>query len=1446
TLNANAFSQAVGALTNLGSVILNTGVLTSGLLTNSGGIDLAGGTLNLSAGGTSTTVGGLTGAGTLNVNGGDLALSAANGGLSATTHIASGASVTASAANALGTSAVDVGGTLNLDATDTLANVLSGAGTVNTDAAIGLTGANSFSGSHNVNAGGALTVTAANNLGTSVARVNLTDATAQLLLTGFAGTLANTLSGVVGSTVQLNTGSSVNLTGANADFDGLFDLLGNSTLTVSQPANLGSGSVTIASGSTLAFDTYAGGALTALSNALSGAGTWVLRNSNINLSGNSTDVVGFGGLLDINTASSLTLDGVTALNAGTVLNVNDASSTLNLATTGSYTLNNTLTGAGQVNVDTANTAFNLGAGAGSAFTGNMTLNNATFSLAGTNAGALVGAGLTLGSGSVTTVGVPGTPATETLRALALNGGTLTFTGGAPLSLAESTIDTQSLTANGGTVNVVGGGAWDNTLPVVPPNLSILDQNRGATAMTLINANTASGADTLTLMIDGVAVTPQGVVSAINQNAFHVADATYNYALSNTNGVGATGLFLDYGLSAINLLLDTPNALVIATDASPDANKTLTAQLTGVGGIVFDATHDTLTVTNSLNSYTGSTTVTGGTVLLGSNSAFGATSLLTVNSGATFNTNNFSQSVGALTNLGTVSLDPGVLTSGLLTNSGVIDLAGGTLNLSAGGTSTAVGGLTGAGTLNVNGGDLALSAANGGLSATTHIASGASVTASAANALGTSAVDVGGTLNLDAADTLANVLSGAGTINTDAAVTLSGTNSFSGSHRVNAGGTLTVTASNNLGTSAASVNLTDATAQLLLTGFAGTLANTLSGVVGSTVQLNNAANTTLTGNNAGFAGQFDLTGNSTLTVSQPANLGSGSVNIASGSTLAFDSFAGGALTALNNALSGAGTWVLRNSNITLAGNSTDVVGFGGLLDINTASSLTLDGVTALNAGTVLNVNDASSTLNIATTGSYTLNNTLTGAGQVNVDTANTAFNLGAGAGSAFTGNVTLNNATFSLAGTNAGALVGAGLTLGSGSVTTVGVPGTPATETLRALALNGGTLTFTGGAPLSLAESTIDTQSLTASGGTVNVNVGSAWDNVLPVVPPNLSILDQNRGASAMTLINANTASGADTLTLMINGVAVTPGQGVVSGINQNTVHVADATYSYLLSNTNNLNATGLFLNYGLSALNLLQDGPNALVMATDASPSANKTLTAQLTGTGGIVLDATNGALTVTNSQNSYTGSTTVTGGTVLLGSNSAFGATSQLTVNSGATLNANAFSQAVGALTNLGSVILNTGVLTSGLLTNSGGIDLAGGTLNLSAGGTSTTVGGLTGAGTLNVNGGDLALSAANGGLSATTHIASGASVTASAANALGTSAVDVGGTLNLDAADTLANVLSGAGTVNTEAAVTLSGANSFSGNHNVNADGTLTVTTANNLGTAAARVNLTDATAQ
>ncbi|PVZ81163.1 hypothetical protein C9426_31970, partial [Serratia sp. S1B] len=1207
-------------------------------LSNAGVINLANGTLNITNGGTSTGSGGLTGGGALNVNGGTLTLSGANSGLSADTLIATLATVALTAADALGSGDVNVLGTLNLNAADSLANVLSGSGAINTNAAVTLSGNNDFIGQHNINAGGVLTITNAYNLGTSAARVNLSVPSAELILNGLSGTLANSLSGVANSTVQLTNAADTTLTGSNTLFAGLFDLVGNSTLNVSLADNLGSGRVSIAGGSTLNFNAFEAGVPTALNNTISGAGTWVLNNSNIDLTGNNY-ASGFSGLLNINTGSTLSINGATGLNTGATLGVTTASSILNITNAADFTLNNILTGAGQVNVNMGGNNFNFDTVVGNAFIGNVTLNNTLFSLAGDNANTLVGAGLTLATGSVAMVGIPGTPSTVTLRNLVLDGGQLNFTGGASLSSAESTITTQNLTANSGTINVDNGGAWDNDAPGV----SILEQNRGVSE-TLIRATTASSVSGLTLLtINNQAVTPDGVVSAINQSTVHVADATYNYSLSNIDASNSYGLYLNYGLSVINLLTDYANALVIATDAGAGSNRELTALLTGGtgGGIVFDATNGALTVTNSNNSYGGTTTVRGGNVKLGSNNAFGQTSLLTVNSGASFNTNDFSQTVGALTNAGTVTIDPAVLTTGLLTNTGVIDIAGGTLNVEDGGTSTAVGGLTGAGTLNVNGGELTLSAANSNLSADTLIAAPATVTLTAADALGSSAVNVVGTLNLDAADTLANIFSGDGVINTDAAVTLSGNNDFIGQHNINAGGLLTITHAYNLGTSAARVNLSVPSAELILDGLSGTLANSLSGVANSTVQLTNAADTTLTGSNTLFAGLFDLVGNSTLTVSQNANLGDGRVSIASGSTLNFNAYESGVLSALNNAISGAGTWVLNSSNINLTNNS-NASGFSGLLNINTNASLTIDGATGLNAATVLNVNGATSALNITNAGAFTLNNILTGAGQVNVNTGGNAFIFDTGVGNGFTGNVTLNNTTFSLAGTNASTLVGSGLTLATDSVTTVGIPGTPSTAVLRNLVLDGGTLNFTGGVPLSTAESTITTQNLTANSGTVNVDNGGVWNNDSPAV----SLLEQNRGITE-TLISATTASAVDGLTLKINNQLVTPA-GVVSAINQNAVHVADGTYSYSLSNTNG-SANGLYLSYGLSAINLLTDTSNggALIIATDAGAGSNRELTALLTGVGGIVFDATNGALTVTNSNNLYQGSTTVQGGTV-------------------------------------------------------------------------------------------------------------------------------------------------------------------------------------------------------
>ncbi|WP_422066824.1 beta strand repeat-containing protein, partial [Serratia oryzae] len=1128
------------------------------------------------------------------------------------------------------------------------------------------------------------------------------------------------------------------------------NLTGNSQITLSDSSNITSGNVNLAAGNSLLFGNTYNGAFGAI---LGGTG-----NARVQSAGNVT----------LNAAS--TFAGNWQIDAGGTLNANafnqfgTASIALNgvLNFSNSGTFNNALTGTGLLNINDTGGAFDFGVGAGSAFAGTVDISNATFNLSGLNSSALNNATLRNSTGGVLTLD----PGVHNVGDLVFNGGTLQFSPGGLISTGGGT--------GAGLLSVTG-----NSVIQADPTLltagNILDLNAGAFTDLVQSGNALSAADLARLQLQDLLGNNllTGTTADYIQGGQVVAVNTYDFDLVSNYGFSNLGLSIHEQLTKSDL--QAGQTLTLTSNGA--SNTTLTSQLTGVGNLAIGADSTALTISNELNDYTGTTTVNAGSLTLGTNNALGNTSLLDVVAGATVNLAGHEQTVTALNNAGTVGL------------------AGGTLNVSNGGTSSSTGGLTGTGALNINGGTFTVTGANSGLSAQTQttVASGAIATLSGAGNLGSSGVEVNGTLNLNSANpAFGNQLSGVGTVNANAAVTLTGNNSFSGTFDVNANGSLTVSSAANLGN--AEVDLTDATAQLLLNGFTDNLDNTLSGVLDSTVQLSNASNTTLTGTNSSFAGLFDLIGSSTLTVSQNDNLGTGGVSIGSGSTLIFDTYAGGTLTALNNALNGAGSWVLRNSNINLSG-SNNAAGFSGLLDINTGASLTLNGATTLDANTVLNVNDATSTLNISNNGAFALNNSLTGAGQVNVDTANSAFSFGVGAGSAFTGNVTLNNTTFSLADTNASALALAGLTLGNGSVTTVGVAGTPSNATLQSLTLNGGKLNFTGGAPFSSAESTITTQTLGASGGTVNLVGGASWDNNLPSA---LSILDQDRGA-VTRLISANSASGVENLTLTIDDVAVTPGQGVVKGIDQNTVRVAEATYNYTLSNTNALGAFGLYLNYDLSAINLLLDNPNALIIATDVSPDSNKNLTAQLTGVGGVAFDASNGALTVTNSQNNYTGSTTISGGDVLLGSNNAFGATSLLTVASGAGFNTNNFSQTVGALTNQGTVTLDPGVLSSGLLTNTGVLDLAGGTLNLSSGGTSTAPGGLTGAGTLNVNGGDLALSAANGGLSATTHIASGASVTANAANALGTSEVDVGGTLNLNAADTLANVLSGAGTINT-----------------------------------------------
>ncbi|WP_041175735.1 MULTISPECIES: autotransporter outer membrane beta-barrel domain-containing protein [Yersinia pseudotuberculosis complex] len=1387
--NINGYRQTVGAVTNTGTVTLGSGgVLTSGLLTNGGGLDLTGGTLNLTAGGASTVAGGLTGAGTLNINGGNLSVSATNSGLSGQTHIADVASVTLTDTGTLGTSTVEVLGTLNLNgANAAMTNVLSGGGVINTNAAVTLSGNNSFSGAHQIGTDGELTVGQASNLGASSATVNLGTLTSHLILNGVSESIANVLSGVAGSTVDIIGGADTALTANNSGFLGQYALAGNSKLTVASTNNLGASS----------------------SVALAGAGDTLSLSGFNGTFGNS--VTG-SGVLQVTDDAEVTLTSSNGVSNAVTIDIADA--TLNLDDIALF--NHALTGNGLLNVakNDASTAFDFGSTVGGAFSGIVNLTNTTFALSADNAAALARATLKLSDDSVTTVGTTD----RTLHGLDLNGGTLIFDGSPPQSQANGVVTVTDLALNSGTVSITGVGNWENESPVTSPNVSILEQDRAGTTLELINATNVTGdVDALGLMINGTAITAdsQGVQSAIQQGGSTVANAIHNYGLASSNSNGDSGLYVNYTLSALELLADGADALLLATESGLTANRVLNAELFGVGGLVVDAQNGALTLANGSNRYEGTTTVTAGELILGANGAFGQTSLLNIASGASANINGYRQTVGAVTNTGTVTLGSGgVLTSGLLTNGGGLDLTGGTLNLTAGGASTVAGGLTGAGTLNINGGNLSVSATNSGLSGQTHIADVASVTLTDTGTLGTSTVEVLGTLNLNGANAaMTNVLSGGGVINTNAAVTLSGNNSFSGAHQIGTDGELTVGQASNLGASSATVNLGTLTSHLILNGVSESIANVLSGVAGSTVDIIGGADTALTANNSGFLGQYALAGNSKLTVASTNNLGASS----------------------SVALAGAGdTLSLSGFNGTF-GNS--VTG-SGVLQVTDDAEVTLTSSNGVSNAVTIDIADA--TLNLDDIALF--NHALTGNGLLNVakNDASTAFDFGSTVGGAFSGIVNLTNTTFALSADNAAALARATLKLSDDSVTTVGTTD----RTLHGLDLNGGTLIFDGSPPQSQANGVVTVTDLALNSGTVSITGVGNWENESPVTSPNVSILEQDRAGTTLELINATNVTGdVDALGLMINGTAITAdSQGVQSAIQQGGSTVANAIHNYGLASSNSNGDSGLYVNYTLSALELLADGADALLLATESGLTANRVLNAELFGVGGLVVDAQNGALTLANGNNRYEGTTTVTAGELILGANGAFGQTSLLDIASGASANINGYRQTVGAVTNTGTVTLGSGgVLTSGLLTNGGGLDLTGGTLNLTAGGSSTVAGGLTGAGTLNINGGNLAVSAANSGLSGQTHIADVASVTLTGTGTLGTSAVEVLGTLNLNGANAaMTNVLSGGGVINTNAAVTLSGNNSFSGAHQIGTDGALTVGQASNLGASSATVNL------
>ncbi|MCV6848318.1 autotransporter adhesin YapH, partial [Yersinia pestis subsp. pestis] len=515
------------------------------------------------------------------------------------------------------------------------------------------------------------------------------------------------------------------------------------------------------------------------------------------------------GVLQVTDDAEVTLTSSNGVSNAVTIDIADA--TLNLDDIALF--NHALTGNGLLNVakNDASTAFDFGATVGGAFTGTVNLNNSTFDLSGNNTTVLAQATLKLSSGNLTSVG----NGVQNIGTLAMNGGTLLF---------DNIVDNAGIITSDGTIaansiNTTGGGEVRVNLPsnLAPSldGLSVMELDEGEIIVTLATGAATGTGHELTLTDENgdpiSAVTYQGVHNAGSTSA--AATGSFNYGM--TTGEDYDGLYVNYGLTALELLSTGSEALVLTAILANNGTQSndLSAQITGSGDLAFASANDgsTASLSNSTNSYTGTTWVSSGNLRLDADSALGQTSLLAMSTATHVDINGTQQVVGELATEGgsTLDLNDGKLT---VTGGGQID-----------------GALTGGGELVLSGGLLNVSYDNAGFTGSTDIANGAVAHLSQAQGLGNGTINNNGTLHLDnTIGTLFNALTGSDgevLLSNNASVQLAGDNSgYSGLFTNQAGSILIANSAEHLGGS----SIANSGALILDTGSVWELTNTISG------------------------------------------------------------------------------------------------------------------------------------------------------------------------------------------------------------------------------------------------------------------------------------------------------------------------------------------------------------------------------------------------------------------------------------------------------------------------------------------------------------------------------------------------------------------------------------------------------------------------------------------
>ncbi|HFO4651854.1 TPA: autotransporter outer membrane beta-barrel domain-containing protein [Escherichia coli] len=391
---------------------------------------------------------------------------------------------------------------------------------------------------------------------------------------------------------------------------------------------------------------------------------------------------------------------------------------------------------------------------------------------------------------------------------------------------------------------------------------------------------------------------------------------------------------------------------------------------------------------------------------------------------------------------------------------------------------------------------------------------------------------------------------------------------------------------------------------------------------------------------------------------------------------------------------------------------------------------------------------------------------------------------------------LSDTSFDLSGDNTAALTSSLLRAGSGSMVTVGA----GTQNIDGLGFNGGTVDFGKIAPgKKQSNNMVHVSSLDLQGGgavQVDASGDVIADTVSRDVNTSLSLLEQDDENAAIQLVsvsgNGRVVGSAGGLQLQDqSGQRIT--DSIQHAVIQNGQKVAEGTYDYRLSSgTNN---DGLYIGYGLTQLNLLTSGTDALELDANGKTGNAADISARITGTGDLAFNSQKGeTVSLSNQNNDYTGVTDIRGGNVLMNSNSALGQTTEIRLAADTQLDMNGHSQTAGKLNGAAGSVLN----------------INGGNLTLTSGGVSA--GTLTGSGSLNLSSGEFSITGASSALTATTTVGEKATVKVYDNDALGTGTVNTAGTLILGKTDS--PVMLASSQVNITENGTLSGYGGVAGN--------------------------------